>query len=65
MVTRIGAMMKGDAIDPEEFSEILGKKVYFCCGTCVKYFDAAPAYYIKAYPLLENFSMMRKRNNWA
>ena len=27
------AMMKGDAIDPEEFSEILGKKVYFCCGT--------------------------------
>ena len=46
------AMMKGDAIDPEEFSEILGKKVYFCCGTCVKYFDAAPAYYIKALPAL-------------
>ena len=46
------AMMKGDAIDPEEFSEILGKKIYFCCGTCVRYFDAAPAYYIKASPAL-------------
>ena len=42
------ALMKGDAIDPEEFSEVLGVKVYFCCGACVKAFDSATAYYIKA-----------------
>ena len=46
------AIMKGDEIDPEEFSEVLGKKVYFCCGTCVKAFDKATAYYIKAVPAL-------------
>ena len=46
------AIMKGDEIDPEEYSELLGKKVYFCCGTCVKAFDKAAAYYIKAVPEL-------------
>ncbi len=46
------ALMKGDAIDPEEFSEVLGVKVYFCCGACVKAFDSATAYYIKALPQL-------------
>jgi YHS domain-containing protein len=43
-------IMKGDDVDPEEFSEILGKKVLFCCGSCVKAFDGAQAYYIKAVP---------------
>ena len=30
------ALMIGDEIDPEEYSELLGKKIYFCCGSCVK-----------------------------
>ena len=46
------AIMIGDEIDPEEFSEILGKKIYFCCGSCVKAFDGNQAYYIKAIPAL-------------
>ncbi len=46
------AIMLGDEIDPEEFSEITGKKIFFCCGSCVKAFDGAAAYYIKAVPAL-------------
>jgi YHS domain-containing protein len=46
------AIMVGDEIDTEEFSEILGKKVFFCCGSCVKAFDSNQAYYIKALPAL-------------
>ena len=46
------ALMLGDAIDTEEYSEVLGKKVYFCCGACVKAFDGNQAYYIKALPAL-------------
>ena len=46
------ALMAGDEIDTEEFSEVLGKKVYFCCGSCVKAFDTNQAYYIKALPVL-------------
>ena len=46
------AIMVGDEIDTEEFSEILGKKVFFCFGSCVKAFDANQAYYIKALPSL-------------
>ena len=45
-------IMLGDDIDPEEFSESTGKKIYFCCGACVKAFDGAAAYYIKAVPAL-------------
>ena len=57
------AIMKGDEIDPEEFSEVLGKKVYFCCGTCVKAFDKATAYYVKAVPELGKLLQMPKRKN--
>ena len=46
------AIMLGDEVDPEEFSESTGKKIYFCCGACVKAFDGAAAYYIKAVPAL-------------
>ena len=46
------AIMAGDEIDPEEFSEVAGKKIFFCCGSCVKAFDANTAYYIKALPAL-------------
>ena len=44
--------MLGDDVDPEEFSESTGKKILFCCGSCVKAFDGAAAYYIKAVPAL-------------
>ncbi|MCH2207219.1 MAG: hypothetical protein MK132_15295 [Lentisphaerales bacterium] len=46
------ALMIEDEIDTEEFSEVTGKKIYFCCGSCVKKFDANAAYYIKAIPSL-------------
>jgi YHS domain-containing protein len=46
------AIMVGDEIDSEEYSEILGKKIFFCCGSCVKAFDGNQAYYIKAIPAL-------------
>ncbi|MBP52907.1 MAG: hypothetical protein CMI27_07155 [Opitutae bacterium] len=56
------ALMLGDAIDPEEFSELMGVKVYFCCGACVKAFDGAPAYYVKALPALaKKFSDEQKK----
>ncbi|MDG1137961.1 MAG: hypothetical protein P8N49_00375 [Opitutales bacterium] len=56
------AIMLGDEVDPEEFSEILGKKVYFCCGSCVKAFDKATAYYLKAVPELSKlFSDAEKK----
>jgi len=47
------ALMLEDDIDPEEYSEVMGKKIEFCCGSCVKAFDKATAYYIKAAPELE------------
>lgn len=56
------ALMLGDAIDPEEYSEVMGVKVYFCCGACVKAFDAATAYYLKALPeLAKKFSDEQKK----
>ena len=56
------AIMIGDGIDPEEYSEVAGKKVYFCCGSCVKAFDANTAYYIKALPALaKKFSDAEKK----
>ena len=56
------AIMAGDEIDPEEFSEIAGKKIFFCCGSCVKAFDANTAYYIKALPALaKKFSLAEQK----
>ena len=40
-------IMIEDEIDEEEFSEYEGKKVFCCCGTCKKSFDASPKYIIK------------------
>ena len=55
--------MLGDDVDPEEFSESTGKKILFCCGSCVKAFDGAAAYYIKAVPALaKKFTEEEKRN---
>ena len=45
-------IMIDDEIDPEEVSEASGKKIAFCCGSCVKAFDNNMAYYIKAIPTL-------------
>jgi YHS domain-containing protein len=56
------ALMLEDDIDPEEYSEVMGKKIEFCCGSCVKAFDKATAYYIKAVPALaEKFSDAEKK----
>jgi hypothetical protein len=56
------ALMLEDDIDPEEYSEVLGKKIEFCCGSCVKAFDKATAYYIKAVPALaDKFSDAEKK----
>ena len=56
------ALMLDDDIDPEEYSEVLGKKIEFCCGSCVKAFDKATAYYIKAVPALaEKFSAAEQK----
>ena len=30
------ALMLEDDIDPEEYSEVMGKKIEFCCGSCVQ-----------------------------
>ena len=46
------AMMINEPNDPEEFSVVLGKKIYFCCGSCVKAFEKQTAYYIKALPTI-------------
>lgn len=49
------AMMIDEPNDPDEFAEVLGKKIYFCCGVCVKAFKNQTAYYIKALPSLAKF----------
>ena len=44
-----------DRTDPEEFSVSTGKKVVFCCGSCKKAFDGAPAYFLKLIPELGKY----------
>lgn len=46
------ALMLGDEIDTAEFATVKGKKVNFCCGSCVKKFEENTAYYIRISPLL-------------
>ena len=41
-------LMVEDEVDPEESSTVLGKKIEFCCGSCVSKFEENKAYYIKA-----------------
>ena len=52
-VTETCPIMEGDENDIEEFSVVAGKKIYFCCGSCVSKFDENKAYYIKAIPSLQ------------
>ena len=44
---KICPLMIEDEIDPEEFVEYKGKKIFMCCGSCVKKFKKAPDYYVK------------------
>lgn len=45
-------LMKGEENDPEETVSVQGKTLEFCCGSCVKQFDANKAYYIRVIPQL-------------
>ena len=44
---KVCPLMIEDEIDPEEFVEYKGKKIFMCCGSCVKKFKKAPEYYVK------------------
>ena len=52
-VTETCPIMEGEENDPEESAVVEGKAIGFCCGSCVKAFDANQAYYIKAIPALQ------------
>lgn len=52
-VTETCPIMKGEENDPEESIIVEGNTLGFCCGSCVKAFDANQAYYIKAIPALQ------------
>ena len=54
--------MVEDEIDEEEVVEFEGKKVYLCCGGCVKKWNKSPKYYIKAMAdMLPQFKGMEKQ----
>ncbi|MBB23595.1 MAG: hypothetical protein CMN04_12045 [Roseibacillus sp.] len=54
-------IMIEDETDEEEVVEFEGKKVLFCCGTCVKLWNQSPKYYIKVMgELLPQFKGMEK-----
>ena len=43
--------VSGDPVDPSEYVDYQGRRVYFCCGSCPARFNADPAkYFAKAYP---------------
>ena len=46
--------MIGEENDPEESVTVEGKKIGFCCGSCVKKFEENKAYYIKVSKILYN-----------
>ncbi len=55
-------LMKDDEVDSEETSTVLGQKIEFCCGSCVKAFETNTAYYIKAIPeLADKFTESQKK----
>ena len=43
-------VMEGNPIDKNLFVEYKGKKVYFCCDTCVSLFEKDPEKYISKLP---------------
>ena len=55
-------IMVEDEIDEEEVVEFEGKKVFLCCGGCVKKWNKSPKYYIKAMAdMLPQFKGMEKK----
>ncbi len=51
-----------DETDEEEVAEFEGRKVLFCCGTCVKLWNKSPKYYIKVMgELLPQFKGMEAK----
>lgn len=40
-------IMVEDEIDEEEVVEFEGKKIFMCCGSCVKAWNLSPKYYLK------------------
>ncbi len=55
-------IMIEDETDEEEVVEFEGKKVLFCCGTCVKLWNQSPKYYIKVMgELLPQFKGMEEK----
>ena len=54
-------LMVEDGIDPEETVVVDGKKIEFCCGTCVRKFEENKAYYIKAVKYLHDLFTPEQR----
>lgn len=56
-------LMVQDDTDADEVSTVFEKKIEFCCGSCVKTFEANTAYYIKAIPdLAAKFTEEQKQS---
>ena len=54
-------LMINDEVDTEETVTVEGKRIDFCCGSCVKKFDANKAYYIKAVKYLNDLFTPEQR----
>lgn len=54
-------LMVEDGIDPEESVVVEGKRIEFCCGTCVRKFEENKAYYIKAVKYLNELFTPEQR----
>ena len=50
-----------DEVDTEETVTVEGKRIDFCCGSCVKKFTANKAYYIKAVKYLNDLFTPEQR----
>ena len=62
-VTDTCPIMEGDENDADESVSVEGKKIYFCCGSCVTKFEENQAYYIKAVKsLYDKFTLPNERN---
>ncbi len=43
-------VMEGEKVDPEIFIDFQGKRIWFCCDSCVEEFEAAPDAYLANLP---------------
>ena len=53
-VTQTTCPIMGGKIDKSVSADYQGKKVYFCCGGCIKKFEAEPDKYTKDLPQFKN-----------